>query len=645
MTTRLSNIVSQLAFDGTTEGAYKGWISRRGGSSAATADLASNYAHRLSSEASTKDGHELAAKMHQHAAEMHRKTGNEAAAKDHDKIAKQHNRKAALSNLGFSLSALSALVSPTTLALSGTSDGALKGWEARRGSATPEEHSEHAEAQSKNALKSSKNNAHWNAAIAHQDAADAHRAATYNKFAKVEEHLKHDAKAKYHDREAKKHYDMHENEMKTRISKKGRVMSALSSIVSQIALGRTTPAPAEDQTMWLACSAGPLVSIDSGPNSSTGSSPEAPSTSLSYCKDVLANGSYKHPVHGWKLNVDDQYLDKLCAAFDQMQADGVKVPIYADHKPSTQTHLGYLSGVTKGGPEALKKYPALAKLPADKAPLDPTKLYAIHDFSSPEAAKMAQGVGQVSVLIDKKFKGGNGKEYGEAIRHCAVTPEPVVGGQKGFCQMAASRDAGGQDDVSVFVRIDGDTSIAETNMLTETELALARTHFPESEQQSVTTENAVEKLGERFVALSKAALDLEAKVSEQGSNKAPAIDPEALDMLAENTEVALSNLVAAGKITPAVKTKLQAILIGSGEARNVYALSRNVSKTPKSIAASVIDALKDNDAVVLGEKTRAQTISLSRQVPGEAAKEDEAVAKAMDEAANRGRGDRNKGKK
>ena len=155
-----------------------------------------------------------------------------------------------------------------------------------------------------------------------------------------------------------------------------------------------------------------------------------------FAKDVLATGSFQHPVQKWKLDVDEKYMDKLCAAFDAMKQDGMKVPIYADHKPSATTHLGYLSGLCRGGPEALKKYPEMAKLPADKAPLNPKKLYAIHDFNDEKAAALASGVGQVSVLIDKNMKGGTGKAYGPAVRHVAITPEPVVAGQDGFCKLS-----------------------------------------------------------------------------------------------------------------------------------------------------------------------------------------------------------------
>jgi hypothetical protein len=202
---------------------------------------------------------------------------------------------------------------------------------------------------------------------------------------------------------------------------------------------------------WLACAAtAEAIPIQPGPESGPDISNQAAQMSggPKALKDVIACGSYKHPVHGWKLDVDGKRMDKWCAAFDKMSADGIKVPIYADHTPSAKTHLGYLTALCKGGPECLKKYPELAKLPADKAPLDENRLYAVHQFTNPQTAALAHGVGQVSVLIDKNFQGGNGKQYGEAIRHCAVTPEPVVAGQNGFCAMSRV-----QHSAPCFVRI------------------------------------------------------------------------------------------------------------------------------------------------------------------------------------------------
>ena len=184
----------------------------------------------------------------------------------------------------------------------------------------------------------------------------------------------------------------------------------------------------------------PLPNVEGPNNTGTvkdGKNPAGPEA-LSSLKDVLAVGKYQHPLAGWKLDVTPDKIKKYCAAFSEMKGAGVKVPIYADHKPGAANTLGYIKDMFQGGPDAIKNHPEFAKLPVDKAPLDPNKMYAIHEWNSPEAMKMGHGVGQVSVLIDKKMQDGTGRKFGEACRHVAVTPEPIVPGQEGFTQLAAS---------------------------------------------------------------------------------------------------------------------------------------------------------------------------------------------------------------
>ena len=113
------------------------------------------------------------------------------------------------------------------------------------------------------------------------------------------------------------------------------------------------------------------------------------------------------------------------------------------------------------------------------------------------------------------------------------------------------------------------------------------------------------------------------------------VDPEVAEMLAEGTQEKLKALVASGKITPAVQAKLELALVGPASARNVYALSRTASKTEKSLAAAVIEALAENTPPKLGEKTGAQVRELSRVVPdGKPETESKAVTETMVKMAN-----------
>ena len=147
--------------------------------------------------------------------------------------------------------------------------------------------------------------------------------------------------------------------------------------------------------------------------------------------------------------------------------------------------------------------------------------------------------------------------------------------------------------------------------------------------EDVTEENALDQIATALEASKGATTEQEEKVlalqNEVAALKASAgedeerstIGPDTLDVLAEGAEAKLSALVEKGKITPAVRDKLLAALVGPAEQRNVYALSRHVSKTPQSLVLAVADALAENDRIQLGERTGRQVVELRRVTPGE----------------------------
>jgi hypothetical protein len=339
-----------------------------------------------------------------------------------------------------------------------------------------------------------------------------------------------------------------------------------------------------------------------------------------YLKDLIATGEYKHPKLGWTLDTDGARMGRWCKAFSKMQENGVKVPIYADHNPGAESCLGYLCDVFRGGdPKAFARNPGLFKLPPEKMPLDPKRLYGVHEFADDTSESVANRVGQVSVLIDKAMKDGKGNDYGEAIRHVAVTPEPVVGGQSGFVRLAASRvDEGESDEAGVFVLTIGEVEEpgtdrkVENKPMTPEELAGLAGLLPENQRAGVTGDNILARLQTHVGGLVQQHGDLRQQLA------ASTLAPEVEDMLVEGAEDGLDGLVACGHILPATRDKLVKALIGEAGHRNAYALSRTVSKTPTSLVKQVIDALKDNDPVKLGEQTKGQhkTLALSRQTPG-----------------------------
>jgi hypothetical protein len=342
-----------------------------------------------------------------------------------------------------------------------------------------------------------------------------------------------------------------------------------------------------------------------------------------YLKDVISVGSYKHPVTGEAFDVTANHLDKWCSAFDAMNKDGIKVPIYSSHKGSTDAHMGYCVGMTRGGKEAFKKYPELSKLPADKAPLDENRLYAIHEFPDKAAAEKAGQVGQVSAFINKRYKGGNGNNYGSAIQHIAVTPEPVIPGQSGFC--ALSRED--QDHVFVLgLLTDTDGNADGVTDMTPKQLADLVAILPEAARKDVTVENITAALSAHCTALSAENAKVAGELKLSRETPDIEIDPEVV----EAQSLRLSGLVTAGKISPACKAALEPVIIGTAEKPNCMALSRKATGTPRSLASMVLTALESNIAVELGEKTGAQRpLALAREdvaAEAEASKVDEAFA-------------------
>jgi hypothetical protein len=356
---------------------------------------------------------------------------------------------------------------------------------------------------------------------------------------------------------------------------------------------------------------------------------ESPSVGpVRFLKDVASVGDYIHPVQKWKLSLDRERMDKHCAAFAAMKADGIKVPIYKDHVASTDSTLGYVADIFRGGDQtALARWPGLAKLPPEKLPADPDRIYAVHEFPDAACAQQACRVGQVSMFLDKDFTGGNGKKYGEAIRHVAITPEPVIGGQDGFVHLAASRTqpVTGEAPVYVLSRRGNQQRLMEQAMKPEQLKKLADL-LPEADRAGVTEENVFEKVGSAFSVLNKSAGDLQKKATDldaqlQAATKkmaASTISEDVLDQLAEGAEEAIDGLAcgATPKISPAVAKDLKGLLIGDAGRRNTYALSRHVSGTPESLLKGIVRILRTNDIVKLGEDTHAQAVALSRIVPG-----------------------------
>jgi len=327
-------------------------------------------------------------------------------------------------------------------------------------------------------------------------------------------------------------------------------------------------------------------------------------------KDMLKVGVYTHPVFGWTLDITEERLYRFVAAFKQMRNNGVDVEVPVDHSNSANDNLGYVVDMF-----------------VEEDDDGTLVLYGMHEIRGDDAISIVQRNKNVSVLIDKDFKDGKGNSYGEAIVHSSIVQQPVVPGQGDFeaVDIAASKCVAGRIPVLTL------SNVTRSNGMDEQTLAAIKELLGAGDD--ITAENALSRLKERFSeqreqlsALQTKVTDLEGKLeaSKTKESKKPAssIDRNLAEQMGATAEQQLSLLVEAGKITPAVKDKLCASLVGEAGKRNIMALSIGDNSEP-SLLTKIVEALKENSVVELNERTGVQV--LSREVPG-ANLEDEAKA-------------------
>ena len=332
---------------------------------------------------------------------------------------------------------------------------------------------------------------------------------------------------------------------------------------------------------------------------------------LRFRKDVIPVGTfYNNGPRGWRLDVTQDRMRKWVDAFAAMRRDGIDVPILKTHVFGDRDENGKaVSEQVLGRLEDLR--------------IEGDTLYAECAFNSDESADLAVRVGRTSPGILRQYMGGNGKQYGEVIEHLAITPRPVVPGQKdfGFLRIAAARDDM-PDEVPVFVlqrsegmelqeflqELQGIVGLDELS--TDDALDRIKTVWEERDKVTSETRSQLEALQAEIEKLKKA-------------NRPKELDPDLKDQLQEAAEDGFDQLVSNGKIVPAVAAELKQGLT------NEFCLSRSLSGGQTSIARLVINALKKNDPVKLGEQTGLQRIALSRS--DEPSDFDPEVFKAMED--------------
>jgi hypothetical protein len=296
-----------------------------------------------------------------------------------------------------------------------------------------------------------------------------------------------------------------------------------------------------------------------------------------YRKELITTGKYIKAADGIEFEVTDDTLNHWVLAFAQWTASGNKVPVPLTHDnaDNPENNRGWVVDEFREG----------------------DSLIGLIDLIGEDADKLAAS-SDVSIYTPKKYTDGRGNVYTWPITHVALCTNPLIPGLKGFEAIAAS----------LAQPIKQETKIMDHKVLADL-LGLT----------DITPENAEEKIKAAIADLKKkaegaamqSAEDEEKKKKEEevaaaalAASAKKTADPVMVKLVTENRAMKLNALVAASKITPAVKDKLAKQFLDKDT------LGLSLSSGTEDGFDAMITALSENNPVELAEQSGAQVIAL-----------------------------------
>lgn len=125
--------------------------------------------------------------------------------------------------------------------------------------------------------------------------------------------------------------------------------------------------------------------------------------------DAAYADDWSHPKTGRAVPIDEKRIDGWVSNIKLSRSRGVNLPVCKDHKETADNCVGEIFDARRTG----------------------NRLDLLLGFKGDDALKVGQR-NYLSIGIDPNFRDSRKNAYGEAIRHVAVTPVPVIHGQVGF---------------------------------------------------------------------------------------------------------------------------------------------------------------------------------------------------------------------
>ncbi len=324
-----------------------------------------------------------------------------------------------------------------------------------------------------------------------------------------------------------------------------------------------------------------------------------------YKKQIIRVGEFvkddEFETLGFEVTPDT--LTNWVEQFAAMSTNGVRIPVPGNHwNLDAENNHGFVTDMYTEG----------------------DGLYATIELIGEESIALASK-NDVSIFSPAVFVDGAGNQYLRPILHVALTPVPVIPGLEPFevvdkLTIAASQGNHTFKNVPVLRLADGGSNmtlkdiaakleIEGTEEMTEEELGTAI----EAKIEELMSDDGDGQSQDEVDAAIAAARSEGIKVGKREARKPTKTDPMTIRLSRRAYKAELDALVTGAHITPAVRDQIEKTLIPTDD----DALALSLADGGCDRIEALLEALKQNDPVKLGEQTAAQSVALSRTTPGD----------------------------
>ncbi len=289
-----------------------------------------------------------------------------------------------------------------------------------------------------------------------------------------------------------------------------------------------------------------------------------------FSKHILNMGQLLHPVTGKPLTIDDQFVNKLKANFENGICDIVQVPLAGprnEHTEDPNRNIGEVVGIeSRDG-----------------------KVYAMIDARDEAAAdKLGKTLLGASAMMHLNYKDTKtGKDVGPTLLHVCVTNRPYVTGLEDYQEIVAATADSSSDAAVIYVAQPED----------EPEEAVVEASAPIAEEVIMTRE-------EHIAALKELGVDVQALLDSQAATEQTALSNDKLaealqeDRDERRRELANTNKELGGRLVTLEKVQAGNVVDGLVAQGRILPAQRDVFVELRLSNEAMFDALVPEKPIV-----------------------------------------------